>query len=60
LARGFTSSSHVDFVHLKGVDHVLKVDASLTGANYTKKLPFSPKLRSDLRTFVAKYLEGAK
>jgi alpha-beta hydrolase superfamily lysophospholipase len=60
LAHGFTSSSHVEFVHLKGVDHVLKVDASLTGANYTKKLPFSPQLRSDLRNFVKKYLEGAK
>ena len=60
VAHGFTSSSHVDFVHLKGVDHVLKVDASLTGANYTKKLPFSPQLKSDLRTFVAKYLEATK
>jgi hypothetical protein len=57
VANGFTSSSHVVFVHLKGVDHVLKVDASLTGANYTKNLPFSPQLQSDVRTFVAKYLD---
>jgi alpha-beta hydrolase superfamily lysophospholipase len=60
VAQDFASSSRVDFVHLKGVDHVLKVDASLSGANYTKDLPFSPRLQSDLRTFVAKYLDGRK
>jgi uncharacterized protein len=57
VAKGFgTSSSRLDFAHLTGVDHVLKVDNSLTGANYTKKLPFSPQLKSDLKTFVTKYL----
>jgi uncharacterized protein len=60
VAHGFASSSHVDFVHLTGVDHVLKVDASRTGENYTKKLPFSPQLNSALRTFVAKYLRAPK
>jgi len=57
VARGFASSSaHLDFVHLLGVDHVLKVDASLTGSNYAKNLPFSPQLKVALRAFVAKYL----
>jgi hypothetical protein len=57
VAQGFHSSTtHLDFVHLLGVDHVLKVDNSLTGANYTKKLPFSPQLKSALKSFVAKYL----
>jgi hypothetical protein len=57
VARGFNSrSSQVDFVHLKGVDHVLKVDSSLSGSEYTKSLPFSPQLKAALRVFVEKYL----
>jgi hypothetical protein len=44
------------FVHLVGVDHVLKVDPTGAGANYTKKLPFSPVLRAALNTFVKKNL----
>jgi alpha-beta hydrolase superfamily lysophospholipase len=57
VARGLAaSSSRLDFVHLRGVDHVLKVDDSLTGANYAKRLPFSPKLKSALSEFVARYL----
>jgi uncharacterized protein len=40
------------FVHLVGVDHVLKVDSSRSGADYTKNLPFSPVLRAALKTFV--------
>jgi hypothetical protein len=40
------------FVRLVGVDHVLKVDPTGAGANYTKKLPFSPVLRAALKTFV--------
>jgi hypothetical protein len=57
MAKGFTSSStHLDFVHLRGVDHVLKVDSSLTGSDYTKNLPFSPRLKVALKFFVAKYL----
>lgn len=57
VAQGLdTAAAHVDFVHLQGVDHVLKVDPSLTGANYTKRLPFSPQLKSALRAFVSKYL----
>jgi hypothetical protein len=50
------SASDLDFVHLSGVDHVLKVDASRTGADYGKDLPFSPQLRTALRGFVARYL----
>jgi hypothetical protein len=57
VARGFDSpSSHVDLVHLSGVDHVLKVDASLTGSKYAKSLPFSPQLNAAVRVFVTKYL----
>jgi alpha-beta hydrolase superfamily lysophospholipase len=56
VATGFSSDTHLDFVHLTGVDHVLKVDSSLTGANYTKRLPFSPQLKVALKTFVTKYL----
>jgi len=41
---------------LRGVDHVLKVDSSLTGTQYTKNLPFSPQLESALKIFVRKYL----
>jgi len=57
VARGFdSSSSPVDFVDLKGVDHVLKVDSSLSGSEYTKNLPFSPQLKAAMRVFVKKYL----
>jgi hypothetical protein len=57
VAKAFDSaSSHLDFVHLEGVDHVLKVDASLTGSHYTSDLPFSPQLKSALSAYVAKYL----
>jgi hypothetical protein len=45
-----------DYVHLKGVDHVLKVDSSLTGSNYSKSLPFSPQLRNKLARIVSTYL----
>jgi alpha-beta hydrolase superfamily lysophospholipase len=57
VASGLDAArSKVDFVRLLGVDHVLKVDASLTGANYAKHLPFSPQLKTALRRFVARYL----
>lgn len=57
VARGIDSpSSHVDFVHLRGVDHVLKADASLTGSRFTKSLAFSPQLKAAVRVFVTKYL----
>ncbi len=46
----------IDFVHLTGVDHVLKVDSSGTSAHYTDSLPFSPQLATALAGFVSKYL----
>jgi len=56
VARGFSASAHLDFVRLVGVDHVLKVDDSLSGSNYTKDLPFSPQLKAAMKVFVATYL----
>jgi hypothetical protein len=47
------SKATLDFVHLRGVDHVLKVDASRTGNDYTKNLPFSPSLKKQLAQFCA-------
>jgi uncharacterized protein len=57
LAAGL-SHAHVDidFVHLHGVDHVLKEDGSRTGASYTKPLPFSTQLRSALQAFAVQSL----
>jgi hypothetical protein len=48
--------ARTQFVQLVGVDHVLKVDPTGSGANYTKDLPFSPVLRRALKVFVAQYL----
>jgi uncharacterized protein len=45
-----------DLVQLSNVDHVLKVDPTGSAANYTKDLPFSPVLKSALRTFVERNL----
>ena len=45
-----------DFVQLNGVDHVLKQDASRTGANYGQPLPFSTQLEQALHTFVQQHL----
>jgi alpha-beta hydrolase superfamily lysophospholipase len=56
VAAGFASDTHLDFVHLVGVDHVLKVDSSRTGSYYTKKLPFSAQLKAALKVFVKKDL----
>ena len=61
VAKGLhSSSSHLDFVHLEGVDHVLKVDASLTGSHYAQRLAFSAQLKSALRAFVVKYLSDRR
>jgi len=57
LVGGLTTAhASVDFVHLVGVDHVLKQDASQSSANYAKTLPFSAQLRAALRVFVRKNL----
>jgi pimeloyl-ACP methyl ester carboxylesterase len=47
------SKATLDFVYLTGVDHVLKVDSSKTGNDYTKNLPFSPYLKKMLAQFAA-------
>jgi hypothetical protein len=50
---GLTSAgTKTDYVHLTGVDHVLKEDASRTPANYTKPLPFSTQLAAALASFI--------
>jgi len=57
LVGGLTrAKAATDFAHLNGVDHVLKQDASRTGANYGKPLPFSTQLEQALRTFVQQHL----
>lgn len=53
LGRAFTNT---DFIHLSGVDHVLKQDPSGSAANYTKPLAFSSQLRTALRAFVQENL----
>jgi len=54
MFNGFIKSKvTLDFVYLMGVDHVLKVDASKTGNDYTKSLPFSPYLEKQLTQFSA-------
>lgn len=53
LTAGLTRArASVDFVHLYGVDHVLKEDQSRGAANYGAPLPFSTQLRTALRAFV--------
>jgi hypothetical protein len=52
MFNGFIKSkATLDFVYLMGVDHVLKVDSSKTGDDYTKNLPFSPYLKRQLAQF---------
>ncbi len=54
LMPGLTSAgTRIDYVHLTGVDHALKEDASRTPANYAQPLPFSTQLSSALASFVA-------
>lgn len=45
-----------DFVHLNGVDHVLKEDPSMNVANYVKPLPFSSQLQQDVKSFARSHL----
>lgn len=53
LVSGLTSAgTKTDYVHLTGVDHVLKEDTSRTPANYTKALPFSTQLTGALASFI--------
>jgi uncharacterized protein len=53
LMSGLNSAgTKTDYVHLTGVNHVLKEDASKTPGGYTKPLPFSNQLTSALASFV--------
>jgi uncharacterized protein len=46
------AGTKTDYVHLSGVSHVLKEDASRAPGNYTKPLPFSGQLATALASFV--------
>jgi uncharacterized protein len=52
-ARASTANATVDFVHLDGVDHLLKEDIAREPAVWNQALPFSTQLSSALRKFVA-------
>jgi uncharacterized protein len=57
LAAGLSlASARLDYVHLDGVDHVLKEDISRQTADYNESLPFSAQLRAALKTFLASNL----
>ncbi len=46
------ATTRLAFVHLTGVDHVLKEDPSGVASNFSKPLPSSPQLREALKQFV--------
>jgi uncharacterized protein len=50
------ANAKLDFVHLNGVDHILKQDVTRDPLTWDQALPFSPQLRLALRTFVARNL----
>jgi alpha-beta hydrolase superfamily lysophospholipase len=50
------AGTKTDYVHLTGVNHVLKEDSSKTPAGYTKPLPFSTQLTGALASFVKENL----
>ena len=57
LAAGLMQApARLDFVHLDGVDHVLKEDITKNSATYSQPLPFSAQLRAALKTFLASNL----
>ena len=57
VAAGLSlASARLDYVHLDGVDHVLKEDISRQTADYNQSLPFSAQLRAALKTFLASNL----
>lgn len=52
LVSGLTDAgTNTDYVHLHGVNHVLKEDPSKTPGNYTKPLPFSAQFTDALGAF---------
>jgi predicted esterase len=57
LAAGLSkASARLDYVHLNGVDHVLKEDITKSPATFGQPLPFSAQLRAALKTFLASNL----
>jgi uncharacterized protein len=57
VAAGLSlASARLDYVHLDGVDHVLKEDISKQTADFNESLPFSAQLRAALKTFLASNL----
>jgi dienelactone hydrolase len=57
LAAGLSkASAKLDYVHLNGVDHVLKEDITKTPAAFSQSLPFSAQLRAALKSFLASNL----
>jgi dienelactone hydrolase len=57
LAAGMSkASANLNYVHLNGVDHVLKEDITKSPAAFNQPLPFSAQLRAALKTFLASNL----
>jgi uncharacterized protein len=57
VAAGLSkASAKLDYVHLNGVDHVLKEDITKSPAAFNQPLPFSAQLRAALKTFLASNL----
>jgi len=57
LAAGLSkASANLDYVHLNGVDHVLKEDITKSPAAFSQSLPFSAHLRTALKAFLASNL----
>ena len=57
LAAGLSkASARLDYVHLNGVDHVLKEDITKSPATFQQPLPFSAQLRAALKTFLTSNL----
>ena len=54
IAAGLSkAAAKLDYVHLNGVDHVLKEDITKNSATFNQPLPFSAQLRAALKTFLA-------
>jgi dienelactone hydrolase len=52
LAAGLSkASARLDYIHLNGVDHVLKEDITKSPAAFNQPLPFSAQLRAALKTW---------
>jgi hypothetical protein len=57
IATGVSkANAKIDYVHLDGVDHLLKEDLTKDSATWNQALPFSSQLQAALRTFAAKNL----